>query len=152
MALSIDRLTNIIFIPRADMTLVQSSPTEIRELDIDAFRLELKDIEDDPFGIGYTDTHRHVQPITVGGVTLARVIEILSPYSITFEDGQYQVNIVGGNSNVSDVTNLNQVGLRSSNSVGLQIVNTGSGLTAAQDAALSSSRDFAAEAARNTQP
>lgn len=119
MALSIDRLTNVIFVPKADMQLIQSTPSEIRQLDIDAFRLELKDIEDDPSGIGYTDTHRHVAPISVGGVTLARVVEVLEPYTVTFEDGQYQVNLVGANSNIADRTNLNQVGIRSANSAGL---------------------------------
>lgn len=119
MALSIDRLTNVIFVPKADLQLVQATPTEIRQLDINAFRLELKDIEDEPDGITYTDTHRHVQPISIGGVTLARVVEILEPYTITFEDGNYQVNLVGANSNIADRTNLNQVGIRSANSAGL---------------------------------
>jgi hypothetical protein len=117
-ALTIDWNTKIILVPRADMLLVQSVPTEIRELDIDAFRLELKSIEAGE-GMPFVDTHRHNAPVTVGGVTLARVVEIINGYTITFEDGQYAVNLVGANSNISDVTNVNQVSVRSANSAGL---------------------------------
>ena len=119
MAISIDWGTKIISIPKADTQLVQSSPTEIRQLDLDAFRLDLKALEDDAAGMPFLDTHRHVGPITVGGVTLARVIEIINGYTVTFEDGQYAVNLVGANSNVGDVTNVNQVSIRSANSAGL---------------------------------
>ena len=45
MAITIDWATKIINIPKTDMTLIQASP-EIRELDVDWFRLQLKDIED----------------------------------------------------------------------------------------------------------
>lgn len=64
-------------------------------------------------------THNHVAPVTVGGVELARVVEIINDYTITFEDGQYAVNIVGGNSNIGDNVNVNQVSVRSANSAGL---------------------------------
>ena len=118
MAITVNWSTKVIFIPRADLTLVQSVPFEIRELDLNNFRLTLKALEDDE-GITYEDTHNHNQPVSVGGVTLARVIEIINGYSVTFEDGQYAVNLVGANSNLSDVTNVNQVSVRSSNSAGL---------------------------------
>jgi predicted RNase H-related nuclease YkuK (DUF458 family) len=119
MAVSVDWYNQIIFVPRADMTLIQSSPTEIRELDLNAFRLELKALEASEEGMAYLDTHNHNTTVTVGGVTLARVIEIINGYTITFEDGQYAVNLVGANSNVADVTNVNQVSIRSGNSAGL---------------------------------
>jgi hypothetical protein len=70
--------------------------------------------------MAYLDTHRHNTTVTVGGVTLARVIEIINGYTVTFEDGQYAVNLAGANSNVADVANVNQVSLRSANSAGLQ--------------------------------
>jgi len=54
---------------------------------------------------------------------LARVVEIINDYTITFEDGQYAVNLVGANSNVADRVNVNQVSVRASNSAGL-ITNT----------------------------
>ena len=119
MALSIDWATKVINVPKADMQLVQASPTEIRQLDINAFRLELKSLEADVYGMPNFITHNHVAPITVGGVTLARVVEIINGYTVTFEDGQYAVNLVGANSNIGDVTNVNQVSIRSANSAGL---------------------------------
>ncbi len=101
------------------MTLVQTTPTEIRELDINTFRLALKDIEDNAGGVPFVDTHRHNTIVTVGGLTLARVVEIINGYTVTFEDGQYSVNLVGANSNIGDRVNANQVSVRSYNSAGL---------------------------------
>lgn len=124
MSTTIDWGTSIISIPRADMTLIQSVPTEIRELNLDALRLDLKDLEDDAAGIVYLRTHKHNTTVTISGVILARVIEIINGYTITFEDGQYAVNLVGANSNISDVVNVNQVSVRSSNSAGLQDLTT----------------------------
>lgn len=119
MAITINWATKVISVPRADMPLIQSSPTEIRGLDVDDFRMELKDIEDNVEGQPFPDTHRHNTEVTLGGLTLSRVVEILDPYSITFEDGQYAVNLSGANNNVADKTNVNQVSVRSNNSAGL---------------------------------
>lgn len=120
MAITIDYSTYTINIPRTDMTLISSSPTEIRQLNINDFRQTLNDLMDDVAGMAHPTNHVHTAPLTISGVTLARVVEILSPYTITFEDGQYNVNIVGGNSNISDVVNKNQVGVNTANSAGLQ--------------------------------
>ncbi len=119
MAVSVDWPTRVITVPRADMILVQSTPVEVRELDINTFRLELKALEDNADGMVYPDTHRHIEPITFGTTSLARVVEIINNYTITFEDGQYAVNITGGNTNLGDRVNVNQVSVRTSNSVGL---------------------------------
>lgn len=120
MAITIDYSTFTINVPRTDMLLVSSSPTEIRELNINDFRQELNDLMDDVEGMAHPTNHEHTAPKTVAGVTLARVVEIINGYTITFEDGQYNVNIVGGNSNISDVVNKNQVGVNTANSAGLQ--------------------------------
>jgi len=117
--ISIDWKTFVIYIPKVDMTNIQMSPTEIWELDSNAFRLRLKDIEDDADGMGFLKTHDHNPPVDVGGVTLARVINLLPPYTVTFEDGQYAVNLIGANSNIGDRVNVNQVSVRTSNSAGL---------------------------------
>src|SRR3989344_568696 len=119
MAISINWPTGVISVPKADMTLVQSTPIEIRELNINTFRLTLKDLEDDAEGQVWATTHNHNTAVTVGGVTLARVVEIINGYTITFEDGSYAVNLVGANSNIGDVVNLNSVSVRSANSAGL---------------------------------
>lgn len=124
MAISINFGTKVIDIPKNDMTLIQSVPTEIRQLNLDTFRLTLKDLEDSEDGMAFERTHKHNTSVTVGGVTLARVIEIINGYTVTFEDGQYAVNLVGANSNVGDVVNVNQVSVRSANSAGLQDLST----------------------------
>lgn len=117
--ISIDWATKVIYIPKNDLTLIQSTPTEIRELNLNNFRLTLKDIEDNVDGIVNLRTHNHNTEVSLGGIVFARIIEIINGYTITFEDGQYAVNLVGANSNVGDVINLNQVSVRSSNSAGL---------------------------------
>lgn len=119
MTITINWTTRVIDVPKVDTSLVQSSPTEIRQLDLNAFRLELKSLEASSQGIPFLDTHGHTAPVTVGGVELARTVEIINGYTVTFEDGQYGVNLVGANSNVADVTNVNQVSIRSQNSAGL---------------------------------
>lgn len=119
MAVTINWATHVISIPKADMTLIQSTPTEIRQLDVDWFRLQLKDIEDNVEGQPFPNTHIHNTAVTLSGITLARVVEIIFPYTITFEDGQYAVNLIGANNNIADKTNVNQVSIRSSNSAGL---------------------------------
>ncbi len=116
--------TGEIFVPKFKSIVVQTNPLEIRQLNLDEFRLTLKDLEDDADGMSYLDTHQHNTTVTVGGVTLARVIEIINSYTVTFEDGQYAINLVGANSNVSDVVNVNQVSVRSANSAGLQDLST----------------------------
>lgn len=119
MAATIDWATRVISIDRASMTLVQSSPTEIRELNLNEFRLNLKDLEDDPEGMVFPTTHTHNTEVLLGGIVYARVIEMINDYTITFENGFYAVNLVGANSNVGDVVNLNNVSIRSANAAGL---------------------------------
>jgi hypothetical protein len=123
-AISINWATKVISIPQADLTLVD---TGIYELDVDEFRLDLKDLEDSEEGIIFDKTHTHNTEVTLSGVTYARFIEIINGYTITFEDGQYAVNLTGANNNIADVMNVNQVSLRSFNSAGLITVDTGTG-------------------------
>jgi hypothetical protein len=142
-SITIDWGTRVISIPKADMTLIQSSPFEIRQLDLDAFRLALKAMEESDEGMVFPDTHRHNTAVTLGGITIARVIEIINGYTVTFEDGQYAVNAVGANSNLADVLNLNQVSLRSFNSAGLIVVAIGSGLSSEEHDKLMSAAEEA---------
>jgi len=122
MAISVDPLTDVIYIPKADLLLIQPSP-EVRELDLDWFRLALRDWEDEEYAITRPKTHNHSTETTLAGLTYARIIEILSPYTVEFEDGQYTVNCVGANHNLSDVKVPNQVSLIVNNAAGL-ITNT----------------------------
>lgn len=110
----------VINVPRNYGTLVQTTPTEIRSVNIDQFRTDLNDLMDDAEGMPYPTNHQHFAPVTVSGTTLARVVLINDPYAVQFEDAQYNVNIVGGNSNIADKTIKNQVGINTANSAGLQ--------------------------------
>lgn len=116
MAISITWGTKVINIPQADLTYISGNTYE---LDVDVFRMALKGLEDSEDGMCHPDTHIHNTEVVLGGITYARFIEITNGYTITFEDGQYIVNLTGANNNILDVTNLNQVSIRSSNSAGL---------------------------------
>jgi len=119
MAISIDWDDGIIFVPKDYTTLVQSTPTEIRDLDTNLFRLDLKALEASIEGMPFPKTHTHNPPVSVGGIELARVVSITNDYTITFEDGPWAVNLKGSNNNILDRTNKNQVSVNPSNSAGL---------------------------------
>ena len=120
MAITIDWATHTISVLRTDMLVVQSVPVEVRQLDLDVLRVRLRELEATEAGMSFPVTHRYISPTSVGGVSLASIVEILEPYTVTFEDGQYAVNVVGGNTNIADRVNVNQVSIRTSNSAGLQ--------------------------------
>lgn len=130
MAISIAWGTRVISIPKAD--LIHNGGLEY-ELDVNAFRLELKDNEDDEVGMPYPDTHNHNTVVVLGGIPYARSIEIINGYTVTFEAGIYSVTLTGANNNIQDVTNLNTVSVRSTNSAGLVEIPS-SGLTAEEQA------------------
>jgi len=136
MAVTINWATKVITIAKVEetgMTQIQFSPDpEIWELNVNWFRLRLKDIEDDVEGMPFTNTHTHNTEVTLGGLIFSRVFEIIAPYTVTFADGQYAVNLVGANNNISDRLNVNQVSVRASNSAGMVTVTSGSGLTTAE--------------------
>ncbi len=124
MAFSVNPLTFVITIPQSDLTWISGT---LYEMDTDVFRLALKDWEDDATGgITLYKTHLHNTEVTIVGVTYARAINILAPYSITFEDSQYTVLLKGSNNNIFDVANgilnQNQVQVIPNNSAGLVVV------------------------------
>jgi hypothetical protein len=132
MALSVNCSTKVITIPQADLTPVSAG---LYQLDVNAFRLSLKDWEDGTDGISMPDTHRHNTEVTLSGVTYSRFFEIINGYTVTFQDTgtPYTVKCVGANHNIADVKNVNNVSLIIGNSAGLITVATGgsSGPTAA---------------------
>ncbi len=145
MAISIDWGQRVINIPHADLTLVGGS---LHELDVDAFRLTLKNLEDGDEGIAFPATHRHNTQVTLSGVVYARVVEIINGYKIQFgptPGGEpYIVRFVGANHNLGDVINYDG-GMSAiiGNSAGL-IVGGGAaaGLTVDQDARLARVEKF----------
>lgn len=121
MAISIEWATGIITVPQADLTDLGGG---VYDLDIDWFRKQLNDLQDDEEGMPFPTTHNHNPELTVGGVTLARAVELINGYTVTFEDvgSPYAVNLTGANSNIADVTNVNNVSVRPQNSAGLAVV------------------------------
>lgn len=119
MAITINWGTRVINVPQADLTFVSGA---LYELDINVFRLTLKDLEDGEDGIIFPMTHNHFPPVNVAGTLIARVVELINQYTVTFENGAYAVNLIGANNNVAEKTNVNQVSVRSFNSTGLVIV------------------------------
>ena len=115
---TINPSTHVIAVSRSSLILTQASP-EIRELNINEFRLALKDWEDSEEGIVQPKTHDHNTEVVLSGLTYARIFEILPPYTVEFTDNQYTINCVGGNHNVSDRKVPNQVSLIVNNAAGL---------------------------------
>ena len=126
MPISINHSTKIINVPQSYLTSLGGG---VYELDVNQFRLDLKDLEDEADGIVLLDTHRHNTQVTVGGVTLARVVEIINGYTVTFQDtgSPYSVKCVGANHNISDVKNVNQVSLIVGNTAGMVVTDSGAG-------------------------
>lgn len=130
MTISVNPATFVITVPKADTTLVTMTPFEIRQLNSNDFRLWLHDWADSAEGMAMPFPFRHNTTVTIDGLVYARTIEILPPYTITFEDGAWQCNITGSNNNIHSRRNLNQVAIVPGNSAGLQVVTSGSGVTA----------------------
>jgi len=117
MPVSVDWGSQVITVPQDYLTFVSGTTYQ---LNVNTLRLTLKDLEDDlTGGMPYLDTHRHIAPITLSGTTYSRFIEIINDYTITFEDGFYQVNLSGANNNIVDVLNRNSVSVVANNSSGL---------------------------------
>jgi hypothetical protein len=137
MTISVNHSTYVISIPKSDTTFVGTNATtgyEIRSYDEYALMRELADYLDSEAGQVLPSAFTHATQVTISGVVYARAISFLSPYTITFENGSYQVKLVGGsNNNMLDVLNPNSVSVIPANSAGLQTVNTagGSGASAA---------------------
>jgi len=114
--ISIAWASGVITVPQSFLTPLGGTTYQ---LDLDVFRLALKDLEDDEDGMPWPRTHNHNTEVTLAGITFARSIEIIQPYKVQFEDGVYGVNLVGANSNVPDVLIRNSVSVNTQNSAGL---------------------------------
>ena len=126
-------MTFVITIPKADTIYLSTNAEtgyEIRSYDEEAFMRELSAYLDDEEGIVLGDTHEHFTVQILSGISYARLFKMLTPYTITFEDGAYQVNLNGGtNTNFIDVLNPNNVSVIPANSAGKQVFISGSGVT-----------------------
>lgn len=126
--ISVNWLTRRITIPQADLTPISGV---LYELDVDAFRRELKDVEDSEDGMGQPDTHRHNTQVVLSGVTYARTLEIINGYTVEFQNTgiPYVVRCVGANHNLADVyvPGASGVSLIIGNAAGLIVTDTGGG-------------------------
>jgi hypothetical protein len=122
--ITIDWTTKIIHIPQNYLSFVSAGRYS---LDIEAFRNDLKNIEDTEEGMVFSNTHSRNAPVTLSGTTYSQTLEILTPYTVTFENTgiPYLVIASGANHNISDVTNYDGgMSLAIGNSAGLIAVNT----------------------------
>ncbi len=124
--ISIDWETKIITVPQSSLAFVSGV---IYEHDVDAFQRQLSDIEDDESGVVHPQTHIHVTQLVLAGVTYARSVQIVNGYTVTYQNGNYRVNLVGANNNIIDVLNYNNVQVVPNNSAGLIVKTVGSGVT-----------------------
>lgn len=118
MAISINRATKKITVPKADLTLISGT---LYEYDTNAFRLEIKALDASESGITYLRATKHNTTVTVVGETYARTIQIINGYSVEFEDGAYSVILRGSNNDIWDI----QSGILVQNQV--QVIPTNSG-------------------------
>lgn len=120
---TVNWITKVITVPQSYLTFISGV---LYEFDVDAFRLKLRDLEDNLDGRPWQKTHNHNTEAVLSGVSYARLFEVLSPYTVEFEDGQYVIRCVGANHNLADVKVANQTSLIIGNSAGLQTVDTAS--------------------------
>lgn len=127
MAYSVNWITKVITIPSSDLILV--SGTHYR-LTMSSFLSEIRRLESDPSeGLWADQILDHTNAKTLAGVTYAPFDEIINGYTIQFSGAATRVDIVGSNNNIVDVLIPTGVSVVPSNSAGLQIVATGSGVT-----------------------
>ena len=119
-----------ILIAQADLAFVSGT---FYTYDTNVSRLAMKVLEASEEGIIFLDTNRHNTTVTVAGTTYARTIEIINGYTITFENLVYSVQLEGSNNNMWDIgggiLNQNLVQVIPTNSAGLIVVTSGSGIT-----------------------
>jgi hypothetical protein len=136
-AYSVNWITKVVSIPTADLTLVSGNHYS---LDMADFLAECRRLEWEfteglwaPAIVDHGDTR-----INFAGANYAPFDEIINGYTIQITGTATRVDLLGSNNNLVDILIPTGVSVVPSNSAGLQIVSTGSGLSAAQDAKLTS--------------
>jgi hypothetical protein len=112
----------LIFVPKAETTLVDIGPPERRSYDVNKFRGDIGNLWGSAAGGPYSQPFDHRSEVTISGFTYARSVIILAPYRVQFESGAYVVELEGGNHNISDVLVIdpgNSPAVKVQNSAGL---------------------------------
>ena len=134
MAITVDYATKIINVPKTFLSLVSGT---LYELDTEAFRQALMDIQDSEEGMWADTMFVHNTEVTVAGTTFARTIEIINGYSVVFEAGVYSVRLAGSNNNIFDVESgilvQNTVQVIDQNSAGLIVTSAGGTVPSQQE-------------------
>lgn len=142
MTITIDPGTRTITLEQSDLTHVSGT---LYELDTDAFRHAVGALMDDEMYIWLPQWVDRNPPYTVFGTTYAQKLEVISGFSIEFDDspGAYSVRLTGSNNNIADIQGgilvQNLVQAIPTNSAGLVVVDTGAADT---DAIISTVEDW----------
>jgi hypothetical protein len=124
--MTIDWLTKVITVDRTVDPFFTDVGNGYYEMDTNAFRLALKNVEDSEDGMVHDDTHRHNTAVSLGGVTFARTFEIINGYTVTFlPNSHWTARLTETNNNLADVKNVNEVSLIVQNSAGLAVAAAG---------------------------
>jgi len=134
-AYSVNWITKVITIPTSDLTLVSGTRYKLLMSD---FLAECRRLEWDfaeglwaPPILDHSNTR-----VDFAGVDYAPFDEVVNGYTVQVTGAATRVDLIGSNNNIIDVLIATGVSVVPNNSAGLQIVSTGSGLSAGQDAKL----------------
>lgn len=133
MSYSVNWITKVISVPTSDLTLVSGTHYQ---LNINTFRIEIRRLEANE-GLWAAQILEHSNTrVDFAGVDYAPFDEIINGYTVEVTGVATRVDLLASNNNVIDVLIPTGVSVVPSNSAGLQIVSTGSGLDTGQDAKL----------------
>lgn len=135
MAYIVNWTGKIISIPTSDLTLVSGTHYQLAMSDFlgEIRRLEAAFDE----GLWAPQILDHTNPkLDFAGIDYAGFDDIINSYTIQVTGAATRVDLVGSNNNIVDVLIATGVSIVPSNSAGLQLVSTGSGLDTGQDAKL----------------
>ena len=128
MSYSVNWVTKVISIPTADLTLVSGTRYS---LDMTDFLAEIRRLEWEPTEglwapaiLDHTDTR-----YDFAGANYAPFDDMINDYTIEFTGIATRVDLLGSNNDIIDVLIATGVSVVPSNSAGLQIVTSGSGIT-----------------------
>lgn len=128
MAYTVDWIARVVSIPTADLTLVSGTRYSLDMADFlaEARRLEWEPTEGlwAPSIVKHTDTR-----YDFAGVNYAPFDDLLNGYTVQFTGVATRVDLLGSNNDIIDVLIPTGVSVVPSNSAGLQVVQTGSGVT-----------------------
>lgn len=135
MAYSVDWIAKVITIPVSDLTLVSGTRYQLPMADFLAECRRLEWAGADGLWAPAILDHTNAKA-DFAGADYAGFDEVINGYTVTFSAPATRVDLVGSNNNIIDVLNVTGISVVPSNSAGLQLVATGSGLSASEQTEL----------------